>query len=151
MRAKHKKLCVIGHSHGGLTLIYANPQADAIAFWDPSYQPPGRRWVLNARLDASGKYFERDGRFKFMVGKDSIEEVKSLTRDVAKNLAGKINTPSLVVLAENSWLGEDPNMLFEDLECEKGKVKIKGADHIFGKGKTAHDLVQKTYTWFERF
>ncbi len=150
IRGKHKKLFSVGHSHGGLTMVYANPQATALSFWDPSYQP-SRRWVLNAQLSSDGSHYERTGRFKFAIGKDSIEEVKKLTREAAKEMTGKITAPSLVAIAENSWLGEDPDMLFDDLKCEKGKVKIKGADHIFGKGKTAHDLVQKTYSWFERF
>lgn len=150
VRVNHEKLCVVGHSHGGLTMIFANPQADALSFWDPSYQP-GRRWVINAQLTSDGRYYERTGRFKFAVGIDALEEVKKLTRDAAREMAEKITAPSLVVVAEDSWLGDDPNMLFEDLKCEKGKVRIKGADHIFGRGKTAHDLVQKTYAWFERF
>ncbi|MDY0029948.1 MAG: alpha/beta hydrolase [Pseudobdellovibrionaceae bacterium] len=149
VRGSHEKVFVIGHSHGGLTMVFANPQANALCFWDPSYQP-GRRWVINAQLSHDGRHYERTGRFKFAVGIDAIEEVKKLTREAAKEMAEKITAPSLVVVAEDSWLGEDPNLLFDDLTCEKGKVRIKGADHIFSRGKTAHDLVQKTYAWFER-
>lgn len=150
VRNNHKKLYVCGHSLGGLTLVFATPQADALSFWDPSYQP-SRRWLLTSTLSQDGKYYERTGRYRYMLGKDMIEEIKALSRESASGMCKKITAPSQVLIAGSSWLAEDPHTLFDDLVCEKEKYEIKGASHCFDTGKTVQDLVRKTYAWFERF
>ncbi len=150
VRGNHKKLYVCGHSLGGLAMVFATPQADAISFWDPSYQP-SRRWLLTSTLSENGQYYERTGRYRYTLGLAMIEEIRTFSREAAQEMCRKISAPSQILIAGSSWLSEDPHMLFDDLVCEKEKYEIKGASHCFDTGKTVLELVEKTYQWFERF
>lgn len=150
VRAQHKKIYVCGHSYGGLTLVFANPKADALSFWDASYQPWGRFWSKAATPTAEGAYMLH-WEYDIKIGAPMIEEAKSLTRDKVRAMTARIQTPSQVMVAGASWLHDDTSMLFDDLTCTKDRYEIQRAGHTFVEGRTVYELLEKTHTWFERF
>lgn len=151
VRKDHEKLYVCGHSYGGLTLVFANPQVDAISFWDPSYQPWDRFWSKSAILSEDKKSYLLRWEYLITVGIPMIEEARALNREAAQKLISRISVPSQVAVAGESWLKADTQMLFEDLKCQKEIVTISGAGHTFVEGQVIYELLEKTHKWFERF
>lgn len=151
VRGAHEKLYVCGHSYGGLTLVFSNPQVDAISFWDPSYQPYDRFWSKSAILSEDKKSYLLRWEYLITVGIPMIEEAKELTREAAQNLISRISAPSQVAVAGESWLKADTQMLYDDLKCQKEMVTIVGAGHTFVEGQVVYELLEKTHKWFERF
>jgi len=143
VRLNHEKLYVCGHSYGGLTLVYANPNVDALSFWDPSYQPWDRFWSKAAILSEDKKSYLLRWEYLITIGHPMIEEAKSMT--------SIIKTPSQVILAGETWLRQDTQMLFDDLNCQKEFITIDGAGHTFVEGQVVYELLEKTHQWFERF
>ncbi len=151
VRDKHNKLYVCGHSYGGLTLVFANPQVDAISFWDPSYQP-WERFLSKATAPAlDGKTHLLRWEYLITLGQGMMDEAKNLTRDVAKSMTSNITVPSQVAVAGESWLKADTQMLFDDLNCQKEIFTVQGAGHTFVEGQVVFELLEKTHKWFDRF
>lgn len=151
VQSEHKKLFVCGHSYGGLTLVFANPDVSALSFWDPSYQPWDRFWSKSATLASDGKSYLLSWEYLITIGVGMIDEAKALTREEARNKIEKISIPSQVIVASESFIIKDTEMLFSDLKCQKEKVLIEGAGHTFVEGKIVFELLEKTHAWFERF
>lgn len=151
VRGTHDKLYVCGHSYGGLTLVFANPQVNAMSFWDSSYQPWDRMWLKSTTPAADGNTHLLHWEYHITIGQAMMDEGKALTRDAARDMTQQIITPSQVVVASESWLQEDTQMLYDDLICQKEMVEIKGAGHTFVEGQIVYELLEKTHKWFERF
>ncbi len=151
VRGTHDKLYVCGHSYGGLTLVFANPQVNAMSFWDSSYQPWERMWLKSTTPAADGNTHLLHWEYFITIGQAMMDEGRALTRDVARDMTRHITTPSQVVVASESWLQEDTQMLYDDLLCPKEMVEIKGAGHTFVEGQIVYELLEKTHTWFEKY
>lgn len=151
IRGSHKKLFACGHSYGGLTLVFANPKVDAISFWDPSYQPWDRFWSKSVIPAADNQTYLLKWEYYITVGAPMIDEAKAWTRDAAKLQTSHIKTPSQVIVAGDSWLKDDTQMLFDDLTCPKEYVTVEKAGHVFAEGQTVFDMLQKTHHWFEKY
>jgi len=151
VRGGHDKLFVCGHSYGGLTLVFANPQVNAISFWDPSYQPWDRFWSKSAKLSDDGRSYLLRWEYLITIGQGMIDEARNFTRDVAKSMTAKITVPSQVAVAGESWLKADTQMLFDDLVCQKEIIEVAGAGHTFVEGQVVFELLEKTHKWFEKY
>lgn len=152
VRPDHQRLYVCGHSYGGLTLVFANPQVNAMSFWDSSYQPWDRMWSKATTPAADGKTHLLHWEYYITIGQAMMDEAKALTRDAVSLMSRQITTPSQVVTAGNAWLKEDTQMLFDDLtHCQKEKVMIEGAGHTFVEGQIVFELLAKTHEWFSKF
>lgn len=137
-----------GHSYGGLTLLYAQPdRAKALAFWDPAFTAG---WLSAARrIEALGCYAVDWNGVTRLLGAPMYEEAKALTADDAGAKAARIKAPSLVVVS-----GEAPRArgrVHDHLACRKELVEISEADHSFTLGDTAKTLAEVTLQWFNRF
>ncbi len=146
----YKKTYVCGHSYGGLTLVLANPKADAFAFWDNSYQPSERLWAANTSLSADQETHLLHWEYWITIGKAMYDEGRNFTREKATSFAKQIKTRSKIFVAGESWLSEDTRMLYEDLDCPKEIETIKGAGHTFVEGLIVYDLLTKTLEWLEQ-
>lgn len=151
LRPQYDKLFLIGHSYGGLAVLFANPTATAISFWDASFTPYEGFWKEEAqKLEGTPYYILGYGSYN-LINPAMIEEAKNLTEADSIALAQRIQAPSQVVLA--GLCSENPvrTSLYDALLCPKELVDIEGADHIFSKGQTVHSLIAKTACWFERY
>ncbi|MFA7276206.1 MAG: hypothetical protein WC043_05330 [Pseudobdellovibrionaceae bacterium] len=150
-RGQHDKIYVCGHSYGGLTLVFANPQADAVSFWDPSYQPWERLWLKSTVSSPDGVNHLLKWEYLITIGSAMYEEGRSISRDSARALTQKITAPSQVIVAGQGWLIEDTAMLYEDLVCVKERQMVTGAGHCFTEGQTIYELLDKTHHWFDKY
>ena len=147
---KYDQVFVCGHSYGGLTVLFAQPDVTAAAFWDASFTPYEAFWQSDAEHCAELDCYVLDWGCRYLVGKDMVEEAKSLTADKAEGMAAQFKAPSLVALAGDNAENANRGHLYEALSCEKDLQDITGADHCFTKGDTVYDLLEKTNNWFER-
>ena len=147
VRETHDKVFVCGHSYGGLTTLIANPDADAVSFWDASYKP-WQEFVREAakpvpELDC----YALDWNCYYLISKAFVEEAESLDAK-APALAKAFRPPAQVVMAQANR--DNASALYDDLACEKHKTEIE-ADHCFIQADTAFTLAQKTAAWFDKF
>lgn len=148
VKTKHEKLYVCGHSYGGMTILFANPDTTANAFWDSSYRPWQEFWNTDEvkPCDNRPNYQVNWIGVTQILSKSMYDEAKALSEAGSQILARAIKSPSIVFNAEL------PNtvILYKDLTCEKEYSKID-ADHCFTRGQTALELVKQTHEWFEKF
>lgn len=150
IRPLHKKLYVCGHSYGGLTMVFANPQADAIAFWDTSFYPWTEFWEASAVPVPEFGCYKMGSGTTSLIGKAMHEEAKNLSPEKANAMATRLTAPAIVLEAENGELG-NADKLFAALTVPKDFATIAQADHCFNKGKTVQPLLEATCNWFKKF
>ena len=150
IKTDHKKIYVCGHSYGGLTMVFANPQADAVAFWDPAFYP----W--SEFMEEEGVHLSEMSLYSIgwgmacLMGKAMYTEAQSMKPEKADPMAAKITAPSIVLQAENG--GHDNcTKLYDALTCKKDIKVIKDADHCFTRGLTVQPLLEATQNWFKKF
>lgn len=152
VKKTHDKVFLCGHSYGGATILFANPQTNATAFWDSSFDV-SRFWTELKRDD---KKFNKESisvsnRIDMLFGKEMITHAQSQTEEDMNALSSAIKSPSTVITAEKYDLIEGGKNLFKHLTCEKEYHEIKDADHGFTIGDTVQELLNTTHNWFERF
>lgn len=150
IRPDYKKLYVCGHSYGGLTLVFANPQADAIAFWDPSFYPWSEFMEEEGVHLAEMSLYSIGWGMACLMGKAMYTEAQSMKPEKANPMAAKVAAPSIVIQAEKG--GHDNcTKLYDALTCKKEIKVIKDADHCFTVGLTVQPLLETTQNWFKKF
>lgn len=150
IRPAHNKLYVCGHSYGGLTMVLANPDADAIAFWDASFYPWTEFWQSDVTPVPQLDCYKIGSGVASLIGEAMHEEAKNLTHEKTNPMAARITAPSIVIEAQNGGLGNSPK-LFQALTCQKAFETIADADHCFNKGKTVYSLLESSHNWFKKF
>ena len=149
IKTKHEKVFVCGHSYGGMTILFANPDTTANAFWDSSFMPWQEFWNTKEiePLPNSKDYQVHWVGITQILSQSMHSEAKKLTEEDSHQLAAHINAPSAVFMADH------PNnkLLFEALTVPKIFSIIENADHCFTRGETALELVKQTHAWFEKF
>lgn len=152
MKPIYSKIFIAGHSYGGLTILYAQPDVSALGFWDPAFVPS---WYKNME-DVPGYGFESNrwsGTYR-VYGDALLKDAKNVTAESSAAKAVRIKAPSLVVLADPE-IGKNSGMdrirLYEALTCEKELVRVAEADHTFTVKDTVQDLLNATSEWFGRF
>lgn len=151
VQQSYEKVFVCGHSYGGLTMLFAQPQVAAVSFWDSSFLPYDAFWKHSAEYVPELNSYSLKWECEFKVGKAMVEEAKALTAEKAISMAATFKAPSLVVLAGDSTENAGATRLHDSLCCEKALHDVEGADHCFTKGDTVFGLLEETYNWFERF
>ncbi|MGE4351796.1 MAG: alpha/beta hydrolase [Bdellovibrionales bacterium] len=150
VRKTSTNLYVVGHSYGGLTLIHANPEVKALAFWDSSFFPYKVFWKDEApQLGGTTFYHICGWGCHNLINPAMIDFDRNMEESGIIALAKKIQTPSLVALAEKSQENPVRTIIYDTLTCPKKLVDIAGANHIFSNGHTAYDLLQETIDWFD--
>lgn len=148
-KGQYKKIFAVGHSYGGLTMLFANPDVDAMSFWDSSFTPYEAFWKSDATYIPELDCYKIGWGVDSIIGKAMYEEAKNLTEDVAVSMAKNITIPSQVVLATVGQENPDPEILYKSLISEKELCKID-SNHCFYIENTADILAQKTYEWFAK-
>lgn len=148
IKPKHDKIFICGHSYGGMTILFANPDVTANAFWDSSYMPWSEFWNTDeVKQTPDGDNYQVNWiGITQILSKNMFEEAKNLSKEDSKNLAQAIKAPSIVFNADLP----NTKILYEDLTVEKAYSKIE-ADHCFTTGESALELMKQTHSWFEKF
>ncbi len=147
-RDRYDELYIIGHSYGGLTILFAPPIATAYSFWDSAFLPYDGLWRHGATytplLDRYVLHWSSD----HLVGTAMVLEAKALTAEKAHALAAAIRVPSQVVIAGVDSEHLPRNGLFDALLCRKAQIGFATADHEFTAGETVFNLLDATHDWF---
>lgn len=149
---KHEKMYVCGHSYGGATTIFANPKAQAIAFWDSSFYV----WKHWEQFEKDEQTFEKEllgksDRIFQLYSKAMMKHAQEQDEESMRDLTSLIASPSRVITSEEDYFIDSGKQLYQSLTCMKDHKAIKDADHQFLNGDTVQDLLNATYAWFERF
>jgi hypothetical protein len=151
VRNSYKKVYVCGHSYGGLTLLIANPNADAVSFWDASFTPYKGFWKSDSPYIPELDCYTIGWGSANLIGKAMFKEAIEID-EKAEDIAAAFRRPAQVILAGESNENPVRTHLFDALSgVEKSFEDIKGATHCFTDGWIAQTLYQKTHEWFERF
>ena len=148
VRDRCDELYIVGHSYGGLTILFAPPIATAYSFWDSAFVPYDSLWKHGAAytpvLDRYLLHWSSD----HVIGTAMVEEARALTAEKARALAEAIRVPSQVVIAGVDSEHLPRNGLFDALQCRKSQVGFATADHEFTVGETVFNLLDATRDWF---
>lgn len=152
IKEKHEKVFVCGHSYGGATTLFANPDSTANAFWDSSFYVWGF-WNEFTKDEEtfSNKVIGTNKRISMLFSKDMMDHANAQNEKSMESLAAAISAPSIVITAADYTLVDGGKHLFQSLTCEKDYKEIKNADHCFYNAHTVEDLLKETHSWFERF
>jgi pimeloyl-ACP methyl ester carboxylesterase len=146
---QYKKIYVIGHSYGGLTILFANPDVTAVSLWDSSFVPSF--WASDAKYIPELDCYKIGWGTENLIGKAMYEEGINLGEQDAVALANALRPPAQVILAAESFENVNRHLLFQSLKVKKEEHDIVGADHCFNNGDTVFALLDKTTTWFNGF
>lgn len=144
-RKKYKKIYVIGHSYGGVSLLFVDQSVvDGFIFWDASYietKDATESMKYDKNLDA----YILDYGMGIVVGKGFINELKKFP-DCGK-LIKQINKPVLFITAGKKGNSKAGKKYFDSANNPKKLINIRTADHNFNNWKDEDMLFIKTYEW----
>jgi len=148
----HESTYVCGHSYGGATTLFANPSAQAIAFWDSSFYV----WALWDQFEKDETTFDKEllgksNRFFMLFSKEMMAHARAQNEESMAALTSKITAPSLVLNSGEDYFIDSSARVYDALICEKEKCAIPDADHQFLTDNTVQILLNETHKWFERF
>lgn len=146
---QYEKIFIAGHSYGGLTILLANPKANAVSFWDASFVP--EFWKTEASYVPELDCYKIGWGSEKLAGKAMYQEAENLKENDSISMARALKCPAQVLLAGENNENTNRTLLFDSLKDPKDFYDVPGADHCFNKGKTVYDLLEKTHAWFERF
>lgn len=144
-----RKIFVVGHSYGGLTVLMSKKKRyDGVALWDSSCAPKRKGKRITGK-NFSG-YME-DWGIAFLVGDAMTKEARRLTTKKCENLIKSIHAPVKIIVAGKGGLIKGGKKYFKAANVPKEFTVIKNATHCFDEDGTEKKLFQETYKWFLKF
>lgn len=152
VKQNHGKVYLCGHSYGGATILFANPDVDALAFWDSAFDV-GSFWteIQKDQETLDKEIISTSSRINMLFSKEMMTHAQSQSIENMNRMTASIKKPSTVITAEKDTNLESGKHIFKNLACEKEYHEIKNADHRFLVGDTAQDLYNATHLWFKKF
>lgn len=147
---KFKKLFVIGHSLGGLTILASHvSKFDAIVFWDPAHtkyewKKAKSDFIYSKKLD---KYIINWGT-ELLMSKEMFEELAN-GKDSSQSIK-KIHKPIKIISAGKGVLQKTNKDYFKHANSPKEFVTIK-ADHNFNMEGTEEKLFNETLKFLKKY
>jgi len=148
-RASYPKIFIAGHSYGGLTTLLANPDANAVSFWDATWTPGWYKEVI--KVPELNCFAFNHGQ-ENLIGRAMFEEAEYFSANPAYKEAQKFRAPAQVVLADGDEKhGRNREELFNALGGIKELKMVKNADHQFTNEDSVEQLIGHSLAWFEAF
>lgn len=149
---RYKKIYIAGHSYAGMAMVLANPDVNAMTFWDCTFDAYNQFWERSitpvAELDA---YYIKSWHVQFLIGKAMIEEAKNISKeDILVRMKKLKASPQFIAAGDSIWGGQMYE-LYDQLDLQKDFITIDKADHCFNYGSTTSLVIEKTMEWFEKF
>lgn len=141
-----KKIFVIGHSFGGLTILLSKKMDfDAVVLWDPSDAPA--TVTKSKYVKELGRYYVTyDTSYGFTIGKEMYEENKILR---PFELIKKLHVPVKVIIAGAGILVGGGKKYFQHANEPKALAIIPKATHCFDEDGAEEKLFEETLEWFK--
>jgi len=149
---EYNNIYLAGHSYGGLTLLFTNPQnVKAVSFWDSTFVPIDEFWENEVQpIPNINCYAVKWGGMTQLIGKKMHEEVtQDLTSQKAHEMVAAFNAPTQIVSAGADFLSKFHGDIYALFTVKKEHVVIDGADHCFYARDSVFDLLENTHKWFE--
>lgn len=146
-----EKTFICGHSYGGITMLFANPDATALSFWDSSFDPWNEFWEKEGAFVPELDCYTLGQDCEHLIGKSMYDEAKNLSSNQATEKVKSLLAPASVMIVPHGEQDVGGRTIYKNLKEPKEFHEIKGATHCFTEGGVVHELLDKTYKWFERF
>lgn len=150
-KQKAKKIFLVGHSYGALTIMVYTTILNAelgagVSLWDASFDPYNNEFAGMEYVPAvKGYVFTR--AFDVILGKRMVEEAKKLD---CVTLGKKIRRPFQIIVSEKSKVLFGNELYFQNARGSKEFAVMKGAGHNFHEDGLEEKLFKKTYEWFKK-
>lgn len=148
-RKKFKKIFVIGHSLGGLTIFKTDlSKVEGIVLWDSSTNnwPKFKKFF---KFKKSLKGFIMNWGMEYVLGKKMYNELMSVP--TPKELAAKVNKPIKIIVAGNGDLKKAGAEYFCFAKHPKEFAVIAGAGHTFDEEGVEEKLFKSTLDFLKSF
>lgn len=143
-----KKIFVIGHSFGGLTVLLSKKKDfNAAVLWEASTDPAN---VTKSKYikELDKYYLTAEDSYGFTIGKTMYEENKRLK---PFELIKEFNVPVKIIVAGKGELIEGGKKYYQLTNAEKDFAIIPNATHCFDEEGTEEKLFKETLDWIIRF
>ncbi len=143
-----KKLFVVGHSFGGVTVLLSRKKNfDVAVLWDSTGDADVH---INAKfIPQLNRYYFDEWAYGFTIGKDFYEENNNKLKP--SKLIKKIDVPIKIITAGAGELAVDNKKLFENANKPKEFAIIPNATHCFDEDGTEEKLFEETFDWLKKF
>ena len=148
----YEKVFLIGHSYGGLVIMYANlPEITAASLWEPAYDASD--WIDPSQVCTfeGEEYNILMGQETALFNKEHSKQLALLDVQACIKLASNFNTPLQVVHGAEGILIDMERSYHNDCQVHNRYDVIPNAGHCFTDGSTADVLLEKTHAWFDKF
>lgn len=147
-RKKYEKIYVIGHSYGGVSLLFTDQSLiDGYIFWDASYINPLKDSKEYMKYHKGLNAYIVDWGVEALVGGGFVNELKSFPD--CGELISRINKPVLFITAGGKGNLKAGKRYFEKANSPKKFINIKTADHNFNNWDDEETLFKETYDWLK--
>jgi len=147
-KKKFKKIFVIGHSLGGLTILNSDlANVDGVVLWDSSTNNwPKFKNFFKFKKNLKG--FLMNWGMEYVIGKKMYDELMLIS--APKELIAKINKPIKIIVAGNGGLKKAGAEYFRYAKPPKEFAIIAGAGHTFDEEGVEEKLFQSTFDFLKR-
>lgn len=149
---KYKKIFIVGHSLGGLTVLFADlKNISGIVLWDPSCNLKNELLGLAdyCRYNKALKAFIMNWGVEVVIGREMYEEWKHVPHP--KDLMRGINVPVEIINAGKGVLKKAGREYFKWAKRPKKLLVINNAGHTFDEEGAEKKLLEGTLDWIRRF
>ena len=144
-----KKIFVVGHSFGGVTVLLSKKKDfDAAVLWDSSGDKDVK---LKAKYvkELDKYYYQHDSAFGFTISKEMYQENNNKLKP--SELIKEMHVPIKVIVAGAGIMISEGKKLFQNANEPKAIAIIPNATHCFDEDGVEENLFQETYVWVKKF
>lgn len=151
-RKKYKKLFLVGHSLGGVTILQADyNKSDGIVLWDSSVKKKYHLVGIDDTIrynKALGKYILK-WREEYLISKAMNREMTRLPEP--KDLVAAVKVPIKIIVAGKGILVRGGREYYKHASEPKDFALIKNAGHSFNEEGAEEQLFSETLAWVKKF
>lgn len=146
-KSKYDEIYLIGHSYGGITLVWANLPATAVSLWDPTYisETWGKRIIRKEGLP----FISWEGGALYLVNEDMVNEGIDIFKTDKKpaEWAKQVTAPTQINKSESFKNG---NEKYADY-IKTSELLVYKTDHNFSEPDPRKALCDATLSWFGKW
>jgi len=136
----YREIIVIGHSFGGLSILYSSQKFSQMVLWDPSLiLKKNQSWIWESIYDEKQKLFLFPDDMTFISEKMLYQHTQE-----SKKIAYNFLIPWYIICAEKCYLYENWSSISDEIEHCKWVHNILWANHNFDEEWKEEELFEKT-------
>ncbi|MDA9129105.1 alpha/beta hydrolase [Candidatus Gracilibacteria bacterium] len=139
---EYSEIILIGHSFGGLAILYSSQVVSQSVLWDCSVHVEGAQM---RRLEDIGEYYLDKGTSWCYVNKNLFKQYLEESREKITQM----KIPTSVICAGDSTLPERWDLFRDNIPNLKNYFVVDGANHFFDEEGKEEELFEKTLEFIE--